>query len=74
MKSLVIGGAWALGRILVRDLKLKGFNPISIDFVQNNEASDNIILESSKLIKDQSKSIVSEIIQRLNNTNTHTQW
>lgn len=65
MRTLVVGGAGALGRAMVRDLAVKGFNPICVDFAANADIPDNILLDSSKLLKDQSKDLVGQIKKKL---------
>ena len=60
-RSIVVGGAGALGRALIRDLKLGNFAPISVDFARNDDASDNIVLDKSSLLKDQWKTIINQL-------------
>jgi dihydropteridine reductase len=65
MKSIVIGGAGAFGRVLVRDLKMKGFNPISIDFAQNADASDNLIVKANVPLREQVKGLLGDVADRV---------
>lgn len=67
MKSIVIGGAGAFGRVLVRNLKLKGFNPISIDFARNDDASDNLIVKNTVPLREQVKDLLGEVAERVGN-------
>lgn len=63
MKTVVVGGAGALGRVLIRDLKNKGFTPLSIDRVVNEEASRNIIVRNDQPIPLQIKTLMSQLTE-----------
>ena len=65
MKSIVIGGAGAFGRVLVRDLKGKGFNPISIDFAHNTDASDSLLVKNDVPLRAQAKDILNQVAERV---------
>lgn len=61
LKSIVVGGSGALGRALVNDLKLKGFQPINVDFVANDDAAINIAIDSKQSLGNQIDRICKEI-------------
>lgn len=66
MKSVVIGGAGAFGRALVRDLKAHGFSPVSVDFAKCEDAVENILLDSKKSLRDQVKFVSSSVAEHIN--------
>ena len=45
MKTIVYGGSGSLGRAVVKKMK-NYYDIINIDYVKNNEASMNIILDN----------------------------
>jgi dihydropteridine reductase len=61
MRSLVIGGNGALGRSLVSKLKRAGLSPLSVDFIANSEASDNLLIDPKLTLQAQYKDIRSKL-------------
>lgn len=61
MKAIVVGGSGALGRVLVKDLKLKGISPINIDFIKNSDADNNIIIKNDIPLRFQLKDIMNNL-------------
>ena len=44
-KSLIVGGAGALGRGVIQVFKNKGWKVASLDFASNDKADANIVLQ-----------------------------
>jgi len=53
MSAIVVGGAGALGRSLVKTLQKNSFKAISVDMMKNEEASVNITLSNSTPLEKQ---------------------
>lgn len=49
-KSLIVGGAGALGRGIINVFKNKGWQVMSMDFKSHEKADSNLILDSSQKI------------------------
>jgi dihydropteridine reductase len=50
---LIYGGKGALGSTLVKFFKDKGFRTTSIDFFENDNADENILLKNDLSFEDQ---------------------
>jgi len=68
MKSIVVGGSGALGRALVNDLKIKGYQPINLDFIKNEDADSNIIINNKQPLKEQIERICNEMNETISDS------
>ena len=60
-KSLILGGAGALGKAMVTTFKNKGWGVASLDLVKNTSADANILLDPSKQIQSQLSNLYNDV-------------
>mmetsp|Transcript_2688 Transcript_2688/g.4040 ORF Transcript_2688/g.4040 Transcript_2688/m.4040 type:complete len:243 (+) Transcript_2688:45-773(+) len=51
--AIVIGGAGALGKSIIKNLKSKSILPISIDILRNDDAGHNLIVDGNRCLASQ---------------------
>ena len=59
--AIVIGGAGALGRAVVKSMKSNSMKAICIDLVKNEDATFNVTIDSSKSLASQVPSIKNQL-------------
>ena len=64
-KAIVVGGAGALGRAIVKELKAVSIAPISIDISSNDDADHNLLVKPNTPLHLQYKGIWTELNKHL---------
>lgn len=67
--AIVVGGAGALGKSLVKHLVKYGFNPLSIDFTNNNDTTQNLLLNPNQSLAVQYAEISDRLKSSLSGKN-----